>query len=116
MRKILTFALVALLGACTTSAAAPVTATAPAGSPVAEHGALAVRGGKVVASDGQPVALHGMALFWSQWAPQYYDARTIDWLARDWQVDIVRASIAAEGNDSARQHFDRELAKASTVI
>ncbi len=29
---------------------------------------------------------------------------------------MVRAAIAAEGNDGARQHFDREFAKASTVI
>jgi endoglucanase len=57
-----------------------------------------------------------MSLFWSQWAPQYYSAETVDWLARDWKVTAVRASIAAEGNDGARQHFERELAKASTVI
>jgi endoglucanase len=31
-------------------------------------------------------------------------------------VDVVRAAIAAEGNDGARQHFAREFAKASTVI
>jgi len=117
MRNLLAAGLALLLAACATAPSeAPFSTVAPSGSPVAEHGALAVRGGKVVGADGQPVTLRGMALFWSQWAPQYYDARTIDWLARDWQVDIVRASIAAEGNDSARQHFDRELAKASTVI
>ena len=117
MRILLAVALWFLLAACSTAGEGPpLTASAPPGSPVAEHGALAVRGGKVVGADGQPVTLRGMALFWSQWAPQYYDARTVGWLADDWQVDIVRASIAAEGNDSARQHFDRELAKASTVI
>ena len=88
MRILLAAALWFLLAACSTAQEGPpLTASAPPGSPVAEHGALAVRGGKVVG-----------------------------WLADDWQVDIVRASIAAEGNDSARQHFDRELAKASTVI
>ena len=117
MRILLAAALWYLLAACSTAREGPpLTASAPPGSPVAAHGALAVRGGKVVGADGQPVTLRGMALFWSQWAPQYYDARTVGWLADDWQVDIVRASIAAEGNDSARQHFDRELAKASTVI
>ena len=89
---------------------------APAGSPVARHGALAVKKGKVVDAQGRPVTLRGMSLFWSQWAPRYYSAQTVDWLARDWKVDIVRAAIAAEGNDSARQHFDREFARASTVI
>ena len=95
--------------------AAPVT-TAPEGSPVARHGALSVRGGKIVGAHGEPVTLRGMSLFWSQWTPQYYDAATIAWLAEDWKVDVVRAAIAAEGQDGARQHFDREFAKASTVI
>ena len=88
----------------------------PAGSPVACHGALAVRDGKIVGAHGEPVTLRGMSLFWSQWAPQYYAAETVEWLAQDWKIDVVRAAIAAEGEDSARQHFDRELAKASTVI
>lgn len=89
---------------------------APAGTPVACHGALSVRDGQIVGAHGEPVTLRGMSLFWSQWAPQYYAAETIDWLAQDWKVDVVRAAIAAETSDSARQHFDREFAKASTVI
>jgi endoglucanase len=90
--------------------------SAETGSPVACHGALSVSGGQIVDRHGAPVTLRGMSLFWSQWAPQYYSAETVAWLARDWQVDVIRAAIAAEGNDSARQHFDREFAKASTVI
>lgn len=90
--------------------------SAPAGSPVARHGALAVDKGRIVDQSGQPVTLRGMSLFWSQWEPEYYSRATIDWLVDDWKVTVVRAAIAAEGDDSARQHFDRELAKASTVI
>lgn len=116
MRHVLAVGLAILLAACTATSQVAPAVSAPSGSPVAEHGALSVSGGKVVDARGEPVTLRGMALFWSQWAPQYYDARTVGWLAQDWKVDIVRASIAAEGNDSARQHFDRELAKASTVI
>jgi endoglucanase len=97
-------------------APAQIQAGAPAQRPVACHGALAVEDGRIVGAHGEPVALRGMSLFWSQWAPQYYSAETVAWLARDWKVDVVRAAIAAEGNDSARQHFDREFAKASTVI
>jgi endoglucanase len=95
---------------------APARAEAPEGSPVARHGALSVKDGRIVDARGEPVTLRGMSLFWSQWAPQYYSAETIEWLARDWRVDVVRAAIAAEGNDGARQHFEREFAKASTVI
>lgn len=96
--------------------AIPVVAAAPQGSVVACHGALSVKDGRIVGEHGEPVALKGMSLFWSQWAPQYYAAETVEWLATDWRVDVVRAAIAAEGDDSARQHFDRELAKASAVI
>jgi endoglucanase len=85
-------------------------------TPVQCHGALAVKDGRIVGAHGEPVTLRGMSLFWSQWAPQYYTAETVEWLAKDWKVDVVRAAIAAETEDSARQHFDRELAKASTVI
>ena len=116
MRNVLAIGLAILLAACTATSREAPPVSVPSGSPVAQHGALSVRGGKVVDARGKPVTLRGMALFWSQWAPQYYDGRTVDWLASDWKVDIVRASIAAEGNDSARQHFERELAKASTVI
>lgn len=89
---------------------------APTGTPVARHGALAISGNRVVDERGQPVTLRGMSLFWSQWAPQYYTAETVDWLASDWKVTVVRAAIAAEGEDSALTHMDRELAKAATVI
>ena len=102
--------------ACGVLAALAQPALAQSATPVACHGALAVKDGKIVGAHGGPVTLRGMSLFWSQWAPQYYDARTVEWLANDWKVDVVRAAIAAEGTDGARQHFDRELAKASTVI
>ncbi|HYD25182.1 MAG TPA: glycoside hydrolase family 5 protein [Croceibacterium sp.] len=108
--------LFALLAVAALPGCATVTTGPPAGSPVAHHGALSVEGGKIVGAHGQPVTLRGMSLFWSQWAPQYYSAETVDWLARDWKVGAVRAAIAAEGDDGARQHFDRELAKASRVI
>ncbi len=113
--------LVAALAAAALAFTSPLAAQSaevapPPGSPVACHGALAVRDGRIVGAHGEPATLRGMSLFWSQWAPQYYAAETIDWLARDWKVDVVRAAIAAEGQDSARQHFDREFAKAGTVI
>lgn len=89
---------------------------APEGSPVARHGALSIVDGQIVDANGEPVTLRGMSLFWSQWAPQYYSRETVDWLASDWKVTAIRAAIAAEGEDSALNHFDREIAKASRVI
>ncbi len=69
---------------------------APAGSPVAAHGRLAVKGNRVVDARGQPYAVHGMSLFWSQWQPRYYDPATVAWLVSDWRVSAVRAAIGAQ--------------------
>ena len=115
---------VAMLAACTPVQndrllAAPTPAfqmAAPTGSPVARHGQLSIRDGKIVGEAGEPVTIRGMSLFWSQWSPQYYSDETVDWLAKDWKVSGVRAAIAARGDDSAMTHYDRELAKASRVI
>jgi endoglucanase len=109
-------AVAGLLMAASALASPAAAQSAPERSPVACHGALSVSGGQIVDAHGEPVTLRGMSLFWSQWAPRYYSAETVAWLAQDWQVDVVRAAIAAEGNDSARQHFEREFAKASAVI
>ncbi|HSG34593.1 MAG TPA: glycoside hydrolase family 5 protein, partial [Sphingomonadaceae bacterium] len=104
------------LGEAAAKIAAPLAPEPPEGSPVAKHGKLSILGNRIVGEHGEPVTLRGMSLFWSQWAPQYYTGETIDWLVKDWKITAVRAAIAAEGNDSARQHFEREFAKASRVI
>jgi endoglucanase len=107
------------LGSCSPErprvAAMPV-AEAPANSPVARHGALHIADGQLVDQHGARVTLRGMSLFWSQAAPQYYSAETVNWLASDWKVSAVRAAIAAEGTNSALNHMDREIAKAAVVI
>lgn len=70
--------------------AAPVAAQ----SFVAEHGALKVQGNKIVDSKGQPITLRGMALYWSQWKPAFYNAQCVKWLRDDWKCTVVRASMA----------------------
>lgn len=88
---------------------------APAGSPVAEHGRLAVKGNRVVDAQGRPYAVHGMSLFWSQWQPRYYDPATVAWLVRDWRVSAVRAAIGAQmGGYDAQPEV--ETKRAETVI
>ncbi len=115
---IIAAAALGLTGCTATEPEAPTSYVedAPEGSPVALNGALSVVDGKIVGQHGNPVTLRGMSLFWSQWDPQYYSRETVDWLVDDWKVTAVRAAIAAEGEDSALNHFDREIEKASTVI
>ena len=112
-------ALVLALGGCQALPEAQTgmpLAAAPADTPVARHGALSVSGNRVVDASGEPVTLRGMSLFWSQWEPEYYSRETVDWLVSDWGVTAIRAAIAARGEDSALTHYDREMAKARTVI
>lgn len=84
-------------------------------TPVERHGQLRVEGGRIVDQHGAPVTLRGMSLFWSQWAPRFYNAETVDWLADDWQVTVVRAAIAVPSGGYL-EHPERETAKAEAVI
>lgn len=100
------------LGMAPLAAAQPA---APKGSVVAEHGQLGVRGNRVVDAAGRPFAVHGMSLFWSQWEPDYYNAKTVAWLKRDWKVTAIRAAIAAQ-SDGYDTQPEVETRKAETVI
>jgi endoglucanase len=82
---------------------------------VAQNGKLRVEGNKVVNAHGQPIALRGMALYWSQWKPTFYNAEHIKWLRDDWKVTVVRASIAV-GYDGYLTNPDREMQKLRTVV
>src|SRR5690349_8138277 len=63
---------------------------------VEQHGQLRVQGNRIVDQAGAPVQLRGMSLFWSQWIPKYYTAKTVKWLRDDWKITVVRAAMAAE--------------------
>jgi endoglucanase len=72
---------------------------APAGSPVALHGALKAQGAHIVGADGQPAQLKGMSLYWSQdpAGASFYNADVINWLVKDWHISIIRIAIAVTG-------------------
>jgi endoglucanase len=88
---------------------------AAAQSFVAEHGALKVQGNKIVDSKGQPITLRGMALYWSQWKPAFYNAQCVKWLRDDWKVNVVRASMAVT-DGGYLTNPDAEMNKVRTVV
>jgi endoglucanase len=92
-----------------------VAAPAVAETAVERHGQLRVQGNRIVDKTGQPVMLRGMSLFWSQWAPQFYNEQAIRWLRDDWKVNVVRAAIAVPNNGYLK-HPRREERKAEAVI
>lgn len=82
---------------------------------VDKHGQLSINGSKLVDNNGDPVALRGMSLFWSQWGGVYYNAETLKWLRDDWKCTIVRAAMGVEsGGYLANQAT--EYQKIKTVI
>jgi endoglucanase len=68
-------------------------------TPVEIHGQLKVSGNQIVGEHGNPVQLMGMSHFWSVWgAEKYYNADVVNWLVKDWKIDLIRASMAVEIN------------------
>lgn len=85
------------------------------GSPVTTYGQLGIDGAKLVDVNGRPIQLRGMSLFWSQWIGKYYNANVVDWLANDWEANIIRASMGVDA--SGGYIFNRtEKKKVETVV
>lgn len=90
-------------------------ATTQAQSFVEQHGALKVQGNRIVDSKGQPITLRGMALYWSQWKPAFYNAECVKWLRDDWKCTVVRASMAVT-DGGYLTNPDAEMKKVRTVV
>ncbi len=108
------------------AASAIQTLAAPAGSPVDVHGFLheadLKKNGHLTLVDqkNKPTQLVGMSMFWSGWSGQFYNRHTVGWLASDWNISVIRASIGVDGGgnylDSANKGDVKNLAYADSVI
>jgi endoglucanase len=90
-------------------------------TPVEKSGAMAVAGNKIVGKDGKPVQVTGMSLYWSVWGGEdYYNKSAVDWLVKDWKINLIRAAIAAEPNDARGRGYmgdpAGQLRNAKTVV
>ena len=64
---------------------------------VQKYRQLRVEGNKIVNQSGDPVSLHGMSLFWSQWeGARFYNSSCMEWLRDDWKCTVVRAAMGVE--------------------
>ena len=87
--------------------------------PVQQHGQLSVSGAKLVNQNGEVVSLAGPSFFWSNtgWGQEaFYNAQAVRSFAIDWEADIVRASIGAEGYGSLLRDPVANMARAETII
>jgi endoglucanase len=89
----------------TTILACSIGASVALAAPIDRHGALTVSGGKVVDKNGLPPQLRGMSFYWSQAkvGKDFYNAKVVDWMASDWNVSILRAAMAVEGDWSTAE-------------
>lgn len=82
---------------------------------VHQHGQLKVTGTQLVDMHDQPVVLRGMSYGWHCLWPRFYNASSVKWLKKDWNITVVRAALGIElGNDSylKRPEWSKDKIKA----
>lgn len=82
---------------------------------VGEHGALQVKGNRVVDQSGKPLQLRGMSLFWSQWT-DFYVAKNVDVLVDDWKATVVRAALGVENDGGYLMDAQANVAKVRAIV
>ena len=83
---------------------------------VARHGQLRVSGTALVDAHADTLALHGVSLGWHNWWPRFYTAETINWLKKDWNVQVVRAAIGVEPDQAYLQNPEAALKQLYAVV
>jgi endoglucanase len=84
--------------------------------PVQQHGALHVAGTQLTDQHGAPVVLRGMSFGWHNWHPRFYNAGAVNWLARDWRCNVVRAAMGIEPDGAYLQNDTLALRCVEAVI
>ncbi|MDR0547125.1 MAG: cellulase family glycosylhydrolase [Dysgonamonadaceae bacterium] len=65
----------------------------------ADFGQLSVNGSALVNERGDTIVLKGVSLSWHNWWSKYYEAETVNWLKKDWNINLIRASISVENEN-----------------
>jgi len=83
---------------------APVFGDSSGATAVEVHGALSVKGNRIVDHSGQPVSLAGPSLFWgntgwkgrAEYGPdEYYNGDVVAYVQREWNAPIIRIAMGA---------------------
>ena len=72
--------------------------------PVKQHGKLHVSGTQLMDEHNNPVVLRGMSYGWHNLWPRFYNAQSVEWLAKDWHCSVLRAAMGVELNNSGYLH------------
>lgn len=84
--------------------------------PVKEHGALSVKGTKLVDQKGQAVVLRGVSYGWHNWWPRFYNKETVKWLSDDWGCTVLRAAMGVEPKGGYLDSPDWSKEKIESVV
>ena len=84
--------------------------------PVNAYGQLQVIGNKICDKSGNPVALRGMSLFWSNWDPGFYNRNVVQWLRDDWKCTVVRAAMGIEPVGAYLSNPESQKQKVTAVV
>ncbi|GAA3975974.1 glycoside hydrolase family 5 protein [Mucilaginibacter dorajii] len=86
-------------------------------TPVARNGVLKVQNGKLVNGQGIEPQLRGISFSWTLWQGQkYYNPGVVNWLANDFKVSIIRASMGVEPNGGYLQQPDKQQKLITDVV
>lgn len=86
-------------------------------TPVARHGQLSVKAGKIIDKNGLPPELRGISFSWSIWGgKKYYNPAVVDWLASDFKVSLIRASMAVQPDSGYLQRPKEQTKLVATVV
>ena len=84
--------------------------------PVKEHGALSVKGTKLVDQNGKVVVLRGVSYGWHNWWPRFYNQETVKWLSNDWGCTVLRAAMGVEPKGGYLDSPDWSKEKIESVV
>lgn len=80
-------------------------------TPVERHGFLKTMGNRIVDQHGAPPQLRGISFSWSIWGgKKYYNSEVVDWLVDDFNVSLIRLSMAIEPDGGYLQQPDEQAA------
>jgi endoglucanase len=86
-------------------------------TPLARHGWLHIDGTQIIDEYNQPVQLRGVSLFWSQWEPEYWNVKIVQWLRDDWNISLIRAAMGVEKKvDGYLKHPSLEKNKVERIV
>ena len=64
--------------------------------PVDSHGHLRVEGSQLVNQRGEPYVLRGIGYGRHNWWQHLWNSGTVNWLADDWKLNVIRAAMGIE--------------------